>query len=134
MPTAVLSTPAELLTRVPVTTLMKQGELRLSGNRLSFTTLTGEVILDAPIEEIHSVVPAATGIHVWHNAQCLRFAFRVNRANAATWVNVLTPVMGSAPAGLRVRPPWPKWMWMLAVIAGTAVLVMLIIALTKINN
>ena len=77
---------------------------------------------------------AATGMHVWHNMRCLRFAFKANRALAATWVNVLTPVMGSAPAGLRVRPPWPKWMWMLAVIAGTAVLVMLIIALTKINN
>ena len=62
MPTAVLSTPAELLTRVPVTTLMKQGELRLSGNRLSFTTLTGEVILDAPIEEIHSVVPVEPAV------------------------------------------------------------------------
>lgn len=134
MPNDVVSTPAELLTRIPVAALMKPGELRLRSNRLTFTTQVGEVVLDAPIEEIHSVVAAATGIHVWHNAQCLRFAFRANRALADTWVAVLTPVMGSAPAGLRVRAPWPKWMWMLAVIGGTAVLVMLIIALTRINN
>ncbi len=134
MPATVVSTPAELLTKVPIATLMKQGDLRLAGSRLTFTTFTGEVVLDAPIEEIHSVVPAATGIHVWHNRRCMRFAFRTNRALAATWVATLTPVMAPAPEGLRIPAPWPRWMWMLAVIGGTAVLVMLIIALTKINN
>ena len=131
---AVLSTPAELLTKVPVATLIKQGDLRLAGGRLTFITESGEVVLNAPVDEIHSVVSAATGIHVWHNTRCLRFAFKANRALAATWVATLTPVTGSAPAGLRVPAPWPKWMWILAVIGGTAVLVMLIIALTKINN
>ncbi len=134
MPAAVLSTPAELLTKVPVATLMKQGDLRLAGDRLSFITHSGEVVLDAPVDEIHSVVPAATGIHVWHNTRCLRFAFKANRALAATWVATLTPLMGTPPEGLRVPAPWPRWMWMLAVVGGTAVLVMLVIALTKINN
>ncbi|CAB4896956.1 unannotated protein [freshwater metagenome] len=134
MPTAVLTTHAELLAKVPVATFIKSGDLRLANDRLSFTTIGGEVLLDAPIDEIHSVAPAAVGLHLWHGSRCLRFAFRESRDLAASWITTLTPLVSAPPSTLRVPPPWPKWAWMLTVVAVTAMLVVAIIALTTLNN
>lgn len=131
----VVTSPAELLTRIPVTTLTKAGELRLAGERLTFVTSVGEVLLDASVDELHSVAPAATGMHVWRADQCFRFGFRgENRHFAATWIATLTPLVGSPPVGLRVGAPWPKWAWMLAVLGGTLLLVVAIAALARLNS
>jgi hypothetical protein len=135
MNSAAVTSPAELLTRIPVTTFMKAGDLRLANHRLTFITVTGEVVLDAPISELHSVAPAATGIHVWHGHRCLRFAFRrESRQFAAMWLSVLTPIVGSPPPGLRVPAPWPKWAWLLAVVGFTVVLIVAIAVLTSVMN
>ena len=135
MNSAVVTTPAELLTRVPVTTFMKAGDLRLANHRLTFITSVGEVVLDAPLNEMHSVAPAATGIHIWHGDRCLRFAFRREaRQFAAMWLATLSPVVGSPPPGLRVAAPWPKWAWLLAVVGITAVLIVAIAVLTSVMN
>jgi hypothetical protein len=65
----------------------------------------------------------------------LKFAFRgQHRHFAATWTATLTPLIGTAPLGLRVAPPWPKWAWTLALIGITVLLVAAIAALTTLNS
>lgn len=135
MDSTVFTSPAELLTRVPITTFIKSGDLRLTQDRLMFTTTTSEVELDAALDELHSVSAAATGIHVWLGDRCLRFAFRGERRHfAAKWVSLLTPLVGAPPAGLRVPAPWPKWAWMLAIVGVSVLIVVAIAALTSLNS
>ena len=135
MNSALVTSPAELLARLPITTFMKSGTLRLANDRLTFTTDNGEVEFDAPLSEFHSVSLAATGIHLWHINRCLKFAFRgENRHFAATWIATLKPIIGTPPVGLRVAAPWPKWAWTLALIGITLLLVAAIAALTTLNS
>jgi hypothetical protein len=131
----VVTSPAELLAALPITAFMKAGDLRLAGGRLTFTTEMGEVLLDAPLDELHSVAAAATGIHLWNKRKRLRFAFRgAHRDVAALWTSTLTPLVGVPPAGLRVPPPWPKLAWTFAVIGITLFLVAAIVVLTTLNS
>jgi len=114
-----------MLGTVPVIFLMKPGELRLNAGRLTFTTDDGSVPLDAPVAELHSVEKSVMGIQVWQGAERYRFAFtRSNRGKppdeireiADSWVRLLEPLQGAAPANVPVRSPWPMWRWGVAII------------------
>jgi hypothetical protein len=39
------------------------------------------------------------------------------------WLARLEPLVGTAPAGLEVKPPWPVWAWWLAVVGATLVII-----------
>jgi len=119
--------PAEMLGTIPLAVASTPGVLRLRNGRLTFTADNGEVILDVPTHELHSVSVAATGIHVWHGSSRMRFAFgrgqgtgadarRATQATAKAWVEALSPMVGTAPTGTRVRRPWPSWAWIAALV------------------
>ncbi len=121
MESSAVASPADLLATIPIAQIVKSGDLRLADGRLSFTSPGGLVLLDAPVEELHSVAKAAIGIHVWHRDKRFRFSFgKENPTRADSWVNTLAPMVGSAPAGQKVRRPWPAWAW-LASLIGTVV-------------
>jgi len=118
---------AELLGTIPVPIMSKPGVLRLRNGRLTFTADDGEVKLDAPTHELHSVAVSASGIHVWHGSSRMRFAFgrgqgpgadarTANQETAKRWVASLAPMLGTPPSGARVRRPWPSWAWIAALV------------------
>ncbi len=47
---------------------------------------------------------------------------RRNRGAAATWLARLQTRAGEPPPGLRVRPPWPGWMWWVGILGAVVVL------------
>ena len=49
-------------------------------------------------------------------------ADRRNRGAAATLIARLQARAGEPPPGLRVRPPWPGWMWWVGVVVAALVL------------
>jgi hypothetical protein len=70
-----LSSDAQLLRAVPITTVSQWGTLRLDSGRLSFTKRSGDTVFDVPANEIHSVRPMTSmGIHVWHGTTRYRVA------------------------------------------------------------
>ena len=123
--------------------MMKSGELYLSGDHLRFTTGT-DVLLDAPVDELHSMSPAVIGIHIWHGEKRFRFALgnrdrrspaaEQSRAVTEMWMAALQPLIGVAPAGLTVRKPWPRWAWMVGVFALTIFFVAAVIIIVRIKN
>ena len=138
-----VASAADLLPAVPFTVMMKSGELYLSGGRLRFT-MGVDVLLDAPVAELHSLAPAAIGIHIWHGAKRYRFALGsrdrrspiAERSAAVTsmWMVALGPLIGPVPPGVTVRKPWPRWAWMLSVVALTAFFIAAVIVIVRIKN
>jgi hypothetical protein len=146
MATTTMATPAQVLPRVPVTLLMKPGELRLAEGRLTFRVGADEPVLDAPVAELHSVALAVTGMHVWHGPRQWRFVFpravttAPGRAQArrdppndtaARWVDVLQPIVGDPPVGVRVGAPWPRWAWTAGLVLTVAVIVAIVLLLSR---
>jgi hypothetical protein len=41
-----------------------------------------------------------------------------NQLTSTRWLRLLAPLVGSPPADLKVRPPWPFWAWPLGIAAG----------------
>jgi hypothetical protein len=140
---ATAASHAELLPAVPFTMMMKSGELRLAGDRLRFAT-DDEVLLDAPLDELHSLAPAVIGIHIWHADKRFRFAlgYRDRRtggtddvaALTSMWLDILLPLIGVPPAGVTVRKPWPRWAWVLGVIALSAFFIAAILIIFRLKN
>ena len=139
---------------------MLSGTLRLADGRLSFRTRS-KTLLDAPLAEIHSVAENAFGIVLWHGGTQHRFTFgrpasvrlysnnlaliasalpktfddaRAARGDTTSWLYRLEPLVGFAPPGTVVAPPWPKWKTWLTIVAGivgTLVVVGGLVALSK---
>ncbi|MCU1368804.1 MAG: hypothetical protein JWN39_4443 [Ilumatobacteraceae bacterium] len=138
-----VASAADLLPAVPFTVMMKTGELYLSGGRLRFTVGV-DVRLDAPVAELHSLAPAVMGIHIWHGPKRYRFALgnrdrrsplaEQSAAVTAMWMDALQPLVGSAPAGVTVRTPWPRWAWILSVVALTAFFIAAAFVIVRIKN
>jgi len=62
----------------------------------------------------------------------LRGRFEMDRANRATadnWLSLLQPHQTTAPAGVRVRRPWPTWAIWVTVVGVTLALVGVITAI-----
>lgn len=74
MKSTVVSSQADLLPAIPLAIMMKSGRLRLANDRLRFVTTDHDVVLDAPVSELHSVATAVVGLHVWHDEKRYRFA------------------------------------------------------------
>lgn len=158
MPSSV-SSHAYLLAPIPLTMAMKPGQLQLARGRLTFTS-GHDVLLDAPVGELHSPAIAVMGLHVWHGTKRYRFALGRRDARAVTpkadgtamrtpdhlddaagpavvaqaWMDALGPLVGTAPAGLRVRAPWPRWAWMLGVIGLSLFFVAAVVVLVALKN
>ena len=144
MDSAVIASRADLLPPIPFTVMMKPGQLRLADGRLRFTSKQHELLLDAPVAELHSVSQAAIGIHVWHGEKRFRFALgnRDRRAGAvddvtalaASWVATLQPLIGNRPTGLTVRKPWPRWAWMVGILALSVFFVAAVVVVVRLKN
>ena len=50
------------------------------------------------------------------------------------WVELLRPLVGSPPPGLRVRPPWPTWALMLVVLGVTVMIIAIITAIVLLTS
>jgi hypothetical protein len=144
MDSAVVTSRADLLPPIPLTVMMKSGELRLAAGRLRFTTKQHDLLLDAPVAELHSLAPAVIGIHLWHADKRYRFALgnRDRRAGAvddvaaltAMWIAALQPLIGPVPAGLTVRKPWPRWAWMAGIVALSLFFVAAVVIVVRLKN
>lgn len=144
MDSAVVSSRADLLPAVPFTVMMKPGRLRLADGRLRFTSKDHELILDAPLGELHSASQAAIGIHVWHGQKRYRFAVgnRDRHAGpvddvkllASTWVAALETRIGTAPPGLTIRKPWPRWGWLVGVLALSVFFVAAVVIVVRLKS
>lgn len=159
MPSIVTSSHAYLLPPIPLTMAMKPGQLQLARGRLTFTS-GHDVLLDAPVEELHSLATAVMGMHVWHGSKRYRFALGRRDARALTpradgsalrapdqlddaaapavvaaaWMGALGPLVASAPPGLRVRRPWPRWAWLVGVIGLSLFFVAAVVVLVAVKN
>ncbi len=159
MPSPVVSSHAYLLPPIPLTMAMKPGQLQLARGRLTFTS-GHDVVLDAPVRELHSLSVAVMGLHVWHGTERYRFALGRRDARALTpkadgtaartpdhlddttgpavvaqaWMNALGPLVGTAPDGLRVRSPWPRWAWMLGVVGLSLFFITAVVVLVALKN
>ncbi|MCU1393425.1 MAG: hypothetical protein JWM34_1853 [Ilumatobacteraceae bacterium] len=141
---AAYASQADLLPPIPLTMMMKSGELRLAGQRLRFTDTKHELLVDAPVAELHSLERAVIGIHIWHGPKRYRFALgsrdrrtqSIAEVEAITeeWITILQPLIGTPPAGLTVRKPWPRWAWMLSVVALSAFFVAAVVVLVRLKN
>jgi hypothetical protein len=158
-PTTTHETKADLLGAVPITLLMKRGQLRLADGRLSFTRSNNRVVFDAPMSEIHSVDKSSFGITLWHGTTRYRFAigqkyragassgiplvaevaavgaiedYRDARLGADVWVSMLRPLAGPAPQGVEVKASWPTWKTMLVILGGACIIVFGIVAIALI--
>jgi hypothetical protein len=77
----------------------------LSGGR----TQTGDSLYDAvsaPSDVLRSLTGDAIGRYVRDD-----------------WLARLEPLVGTAPAGLEVKRPWPMWAWLLAVVGAALVII-----------
>ena len=159
MPSNTVSSHAYLLPPIPLTMAMKAGQLQLARGRLTFTS-GHDVLLDAPVNQLHSLAVAVMGLHVWHGAKRYRFALGRRDARALTpkadggalrtpdhlddaagpaivaqaWVNALGPLVGQAPTGLRVRAPWPRWAWLLGVMGLSLFFIAAVVVLVALKN
>lgn len=157
--TAVVSSHAYLLPPIPLTMAMKPGQLQLARGRLTFTSGV-DVLLDAPVSELHSPAAAVMGMHIWHKDKRYRFALGRRDARALTprsdgaavtmpghlddsagpavlgaaWIATLTPLVGSPRAGLRVRAPWPRWAWMLGIVGLSLFFIAAVLVLVAVKN
>lgn len=138
---------------------MKPGQLQLARGRLRFTS-GHDLLLDAPVGELHSPSAAVMGIHIWHGTKRFRFALGRRDARALTpkadgsalrtpdqlddtagpavvaqaWMAALSPLVGAAPAGLRVRAPWPRWAWSLGIIGLSLFFIAAVVVLVALKN
>lgn len=138
---------------------MKAGQLQLARGRLTFTS-GHDVLLDASVGDLHSVAMAVMGLHVWHGTKRYRFALGRRDARALTpkadgsalrmpdqlddaagpavvaqaWVDALGPLVGTAPAGLRVRTPWPRWAWLMGVVGLSLFFISAVVVLVALKN
>ncbi|MCU1367680.1 MAG: hypothetical protein JWN39_3319 [Ilumatobacteraceae bacterium] len=145
----VFESDAQLVRAVPITLWSRPGRLRLTEQRLTFTARKGAVLVDVEVPTLHSPATSVPGVTVWSGEQRFRFAlgatqsytnvrgpvsgavavsrlpaqietYRMGRQLAKRWAHVLAAaVTARPPAGLRVRPPWPQWRWILTVVTGT---------------
>jgi hypothetical protein len=159
VPSTTVSSHAYLLPPIPLTMAMKPGQLQLARGRLTFTS-GHDVLLDAPVAELHSVSTAVMGLHVWHGTKRYRFALGRRDARALTpkadgsalrtpdqlddaagpaivaraWADALEPVVGAPPSGLRVRAPWPRWAWLFGVVGLSLFFIAAVVVLVALKN
>ena len=159
MPSDSVSSHAYLLPPIPLTMAMKAGQLQLARGRLTFVS-DNDVLLDAPVADLHSPSVAVMGLHIWHGRKRYRFALGRRDARALTprsdgstlrtpdhlddaagpaavaeeWMEVLAPIVGMAPPGLRIRAPWPRWAWMLGVVGLSLFFIAAVVVLVSLKN
>jgi hypothetical protein len=49
-------------------------------------------------------------------------------------VAALQPLVGAPPAGLTVRKPWPRWAWMVAMLALSVFFVAAVVVVVRLKN
>ena len=59
---------------------------------------------------------------------------RTNRRHRDAWVDLLTPLVGDPPPGLRVPWPWPTWAWYVAIVGITLAIIAVVTAITLLTR
>lgn len=122
MPDVTHATPASLLGKVPITLFMRDGTLKLEGDRLSFTTSRGKTLFDHPVAELHSVGPVSrVGMRIGHGDRtyklvpCYQAVHGVNTTNDIADVVVgFSQLSRSMKADQRMKEARAGWFEVLA--------------------
>lgn len=86
---------------------------------------------------VHEFTAGSDAVNLAVNAGRIGKALDVDRRMKdarSQWFGVLEPLVGSPPAGVKVRKPWPTWALWLAIVAVTLVLVAVITAIVLLTS
>jgi hypothetical protein len=126
MSQATHSCPASLLGKVPITLFMRDGNLKLEGDRLSFTTTRGKTLFDHPVAECHSVGPVSrVGLRIGHGDRtyklvpCYQAVHGINTTNDIADVVVgIAQVSRGMKADQRMKAAREAWIEVLRPLVG----------------
>lgn len=120
------SSPASLLGKVPITLFMRDGTLKLEGDRLTFTTAKGKTLFDHPVAECHSVGPVSrVGMRIGHGDRtyklvaCYQAVHGINTTNDIADVVVgFAQVSRGMKADQRMKAARQAWIDVLRPLVG----------------